>query len=774
MPDLSAMLLTELKQYAKENSIRLDYGMNKPEIIERVTKDLAARERGEPTTAPKKRGRPPGQQKNPDIVEKPAETHTRKRKIIAKQAVITENTEELPDIPNTPDIQDIQEVIKIKPKRPYHRKIKPVSDSAVLSVGTDTGKSNETDKANETNEANNIDAPSNIIQPQITADAFELPTNASDITTQARETVSIIDDIALAKDTPALDQLAPAVQPEPVRLPTRELVTAKAEPTRRTWSTMNSDDSGVSQRHSPASIQRIDRSERTERSDRIGSATRQDDRFTNKVVTPVGNSHEQSQPIRRGYTILDNPKPAATAVETNRLYNRMNNIQPNQNRFTDRIGTDRINPVQTFTRVSGVSDSTVARRGYETRREVPMGSPSLPELLSSGECQDGIGILELHPDGYGFLRGDNYQSTPYDVYISIAQIRRFGLKNGDKVSGKTRPIREGERNAALLFITSINDIPADQMPRRIPFENLMPIYPDERLTLENETNKDDLAIRVIDFIAPIGKGQRALIVSPPKAGKTILLKKIANAIGANFPNAELMVLLIDERPEEVTDFKRSLNRGEVVFSTFDDAPENHTRVAELVIERAQRLVECGKDVIILLDSLTRLARAHNAAAPQSGRAMSGGLAPGVLQKPKRFFGSARKVENGGSLTIIATCLVETGSRMDDIIYEEFKGTGNMEIHLDRKLSEKRIFPAIDIAKSGTRREELLLSPAELEAEQMIRKILSTANVSDATEQLISMMAKTTSNDTFFQKLKEWVKLWDKQGYSLGGRNRNID
>ncbi|MDR2505664.1 MAG: transcription termination factor Rho [Oscillospiraceae bacterium] len=412
------------------------------------------------------------------------------------------------------------------------------------------------------------------------------------------------------------------------------------------------------------------------------------------------------------------------------------------------------------------------RAGYQQRfeRVIPAGAPTLPELLSSGECTDGEGILELHQDGYGFLRGENYQASPNDVYISIAQIRRFNLKNGDKILGKVRPLRDGERNSALLYITTINGISADQAARRPSFDDMMPIYPDERLTLENDENRDDLALRVIDIIAPIGKGQRGLIVSPPKAGKTILLKKISNAIASNFPEAERLILLIDERPEEVTDFKRSLKRGEVVYSTFDETPDNHTRIAELVSERAQRLVESGKDVIILLDSITRLARAYNAAAPQTGRAMSGGLAPGVLQRPKRFFGSARKIEKGGSLTIIATALVDTGSRMDDIIYEEFKGTGNMEIHLDRKLSEKRIFPAIDLAKSGTRREDLLLSQVELEGVQIIRKILSSSNAADATEQLIATMAKTQTNDAFFIRLKEWMALWEKDGYSHSGRS----
>ncbi len=404
------------------------------------------------------------------------------------------------------------------------------------------------------------------------------------------------------------------------------------------------------------------------------------------------------------------------------------------------------------------------------RREFA-ASAAATELLQEGDCGEGEGILEIHPDGYGFLRTNNYLPGVNDVYVSIAQIRKFGLRNGDLVTGKTRPTRDGDRYSALLYIDKINGVPAEEAVYRRPFEELTPIYPNKRYTLENSANIKDLAIRVIDFIAPIGFGQRAMIVSPPKAGKTVLLKKIANAISNNFPDSHLIVLLIDERPEEVTDIKRSV-RGDVVYSTFDELPENHTHVAEMVIERAQRLVEHGKDVIILLDSLTRLSRAYNATAPQTGRAMSGGLAPGVLHKPKRFFGAARNIEEGGSLTIVATALVETGSRMDDVIYEEFKGTGNMEIHLDRKLSEKRIFPAIDLAKSSTRHEEMLLSEQELDGVFTVRKVLSSTGVAEATEQLMSMLERTRTNTEFFVRLKEWMSIWEKEGYTVTNNRRS--
>ncbi len=389
------------------------------------------------------------------------------------------------------------------------------------------------------------------------------------------------------------------------------------------------------------------------------------------------------------------------------------------------------------------------------------------EILNTGECKEAVGILEIHTDGYGFLRSENYLPGSKDVYVSQAQIRKFNLKTGDKVCGKTRPTKDGERLLALLYIETVNDETVEACMRRRPFEELTPIYPEERFTLENIRASRDLAIRMIDLICPIGKGQRGLIVAPPKAGKTILLKKIANSITNNYPGVELIVLLIDERPEEVTDMQRSI-AGEVVYSTFDERPENHARVADMVIERAKRLVEHGKDVVILLDSLTRLGRAHNLVVPPSGRTLSGGLDPASLYKPKRFFGAARNIEGGGSLTIIATALVETGSRMDEIIYEEFKGTGNMEIHLDRKLSEKRIFPAVDLAKSGTRREDLLLSQKELEGTWALRKALSSGgNTAEVTEQLISMMVRTQTNEEFLARLHEWFRIWEKEGYSSG-------
>lgn len=400
--------------------------------------------------------------------------------------------------------------------------------------------------------------------------------------------------------------------------------------------------------------------------------------------------------------------------------------------------------------------------------EYGTSNPAVPELLAAGDCSDGEGVLEIHPDGYGFLRVDNYLPGNRDVYVSIAQIRRFNLRTGDLIMGKTRPTREGDRYCALLYITSVNGEPPENAIRRKPFDELTPIYPDTRLRLETAGVKNDLALRAIDLVAPIGKGQRGMIVSQPKAGKTVLLKKIANALTNNHPEIELIVLLIDERPEEVTDMQRSI-KGEVVYSTFDEVPENHTRVAEMVLERAQRLVEQKKDVVILLDSITRLARAYNLVIPPTGRTLSGGLDPGALHKPKRFFGAARNIEHGGSLTIIATALVETGSRMDDIIFEEFKGTGNMEIHLDRKLSEKRIFPAIDLNKSGTRRDDLLYDAEEMEGTLAVRRLMAGGNNQETVEQLIGMMDKTSDNHEFFRRLKGWIAIYEKEGYTYGGR-----
>ena len=369
-----------------------------------------------------------------------------------------------------------------------------------------------------------------------------------------------------------------------------------------------------------------------------------------------------------------------------------------------------------------------------------------------------VGVLELVQEGgYGFVRRENYLPSPQDVFVPTNLIRRFGLRIGDQIRGFALPKRGQEKNLALSYITTVNDVEIDKLGKRPHFERLTPIYPDERFRLE--TGKQELSTRIIDLVSPIGKGQRGMIVSPPKAGKTILLQKIANAITQNSPKTKLIVLLIDERPEEVTDMQRSI-KGEVVYSTFDKKPENHTRVTELVLERAMRLVEMGEDVVILLDSMTRLARAYNLTITPTGRTLSGGLDPGSLYGPKRFFGAARNIENGGSLTIVATSLIETGSRMDEVIFEEFKGTGNMEVYLDRKLSEKRIFPAIDINKSGTRREDLLMSQEELDAVWTIRKAFSQMETAPVTETIINLLLRTNSNDHFIRSVK--VSFADKE------------
>ena len=364
------------------------------------------------------------------------------------------------------------------------------------------------------------------------------------------------------------------------------------------------------------------------------------------------------------------------------------------------------------------------------------------------------GILEVLPDGYGFLRGENYLPTPKDVYISPVQIKRFRLDTGDMIKGIKRTPKEGEKFPALIYVGEVNGQHPENAMKRRSFDDLTPIYPNKRLKLE--TSPTEYTMRLMDLLSPIGKGQRGMIVAPPKAGKTTILKKIANSITKNNPDVELIVLLIDERPEEVTDMKRSI-KGDVIYSTFDEVPEHHVKVAEMVLERAKRLTEQKKDVVILLDSITRLARAYNLVIPTSGRTLSGGLDPSALHKPKRFFGAARNTEDAGSLTILATALVDTGSRMDDVIFEEFKGTGNMEVHLDRKLSEKRIFPAIDINKSGTRKEELLLSKEELETVFALRKAMANMSTQEMTEQLIDQILTTKSNEEFLSRMNYFFK-----------------
>ena len=376
------------------------------------------------------------------------------------------------------------------------------------------------------------------------------------------------------------------------------------------------------------------------------------------------------------------------------------------------------------------------------------GEPIVDYKLTNEGDEIVEGILDILPDGYGFLRGENFLSTPKDVYISMVQIKRFKLDTGDMVKGISR-YREGEKFPSLIFVGEVNGEHPEKAMKRKRFDELIPIFPNEKLKLETVPN--ECAMRIIDLICPIGKGQRGMIVAQPKVGKTILLKKVANSISKNNPEIELIVLLIDERPEEVTDMKRSI-KGQVIHSTFDELPEHHVKVAEMVLERAKRLVEQGKDVVILLDSITRLTRAYNLVIPSSGRTLSGGIDPAALHKPKKFFGAARNIEFGGSLTILATALVDTGSRMDDVIFEEFKGTGNMEVHLDRKLSEKRIFPAIDINKSGTRREDLLLTPKELDTVFALRKAMNSLPVADVTEQVINMMTQTKTNEEFIDKI----------------------
>lgn len=365
------------------------------------------------------------------------------------------------------------------------------------------------------------------------------------------------------------------------------------------------------------------------------------------------------------------------------------------------------------------------------------------------------GTLELLSDGFGFLRSPDYSYLPGpdDIYVSPSQIRRFNLRTGDTVGGQIRPPKDSERYFALLKVDSINGDPPEKARARMLFDNLTPIYPNERLNLEVETDPTNYSMRIVNLIAPIGKGQRGLIVAPPRTGKTVLLQQIANAITTNHPEVFLIVLLIDERPEEVTDMKRSV-RGEVVSSTFDEQAQRHVQVAEMVIEKAKRLVEHGKDVVILLDSITRLARAYNTVVPHSGKILSGGVDSNALHKPKRFFGAARNIEEGGSLTIIATALIDTGSRMDEVIFEEFKGTGNMELHLDRRLADKRVFPAVDMQRSGTRKEDLLLPPFELNRVWVLRKVLSPLSPVDAMEFLLDKMRGTKSNAEFLESMSE--------------------
>ena len=403
---------------------------------------------------------------------------------------------------------------------------------------------------------------------------------------------------------------------------------------------------------------------------------------------------------------------------------------------------------------ASVSENTNIKENNSVTTENAESSSNGTYKVTNADDQIIEGILEVLRDGYGFLRGENYLSTPKDVYISPVQIRRFKLDKGDKVKGIARQPKEGEKFPALIYVGEVNGEAPEKAYRRKKFDDLTPIYPTERLSLETTSN--EYAMRLIDLLSPVGKGQRGMIVAPPKVGKTTLLKKIANSISANNPEVELIVLLIDERPEEVTDMKRSI-KGEVIYSTFDELPEHHVKVAEMVLERGKRLVEQGQDVVILLDSITRLARAYNLVIPSSGRTLSGGFDPAALHKPKKFFGAARNIENGGSLTILATALVDTGSRMDEVIFEEFKGTGNMEVHLDKSLAERRIFPAIDIYKSGTRREDLLLSQKELSTIYALRRAMQNASNAEFSDQIMQLTVNTKNNAELIEKLNTLLR-----------------
>ncbi len=420
----------------------------------------------------------------------------------------------------------------------------------------------------------------------------------------------------------------------------------------------------------------------------------------------------------------------------------------------DRSSQDRMNQERSSQERSNQDRSSQDRMNQDRNVQ----ERAVPEKnLAESELDSGItanGILEVLPDGYGFIRCENFMPGENDVYVSPSQIRKFNLKTGDILYGNTRIKTQGEKFSALLYLKSVNELPPYEATKRWNFEDMTPIFPNERLRLER--SQSSIAMRITDLISPIGKGQRGMIVSPPKAGKTTLLKEVAKSILANNPDMHLMILLIDERPEEVTDIKEAIQgkNVEVIYSTFDELPEHHKRVSEMVIERAKRLVEHRRDVVILLDSITRLARAYNLTVPPSGRTLSGGLDPAALHMPKRFFGAARNMREGGSLTVLATALVDTGSKMDDVIFEEFKGTGNMELVLDRKLSEKRVFPAIDIAKSGTRREDLLLDDQEQEAVDIMRKALNGMKQDEAVESILNLFSRTRNNREFIQIVKK--------------------
>ena len=491
--------------------------------------------------------------------------------------------------------------------------------------------------------------------------------------------------------------------------------------------------------------------------------------------------YERSDRQDRGERQMRNDRQGGYQSRQNNYRERQNNYQDRQGSYQDRQSgsyQDRQNSqsagqdAQTqgtsyqdrqsqnsVQDAQGIQESTrTYQAGYQTRNQGTQSYTADPknDLQDLDSGIEANGILEVMPDGFGFIRCENFLPGDNDVYVAPSQIRRFNMKTGDIIRGSRRVKSATEKFAALLYVKTINGYPTSVVEHRPNFEDLTPIFPNQRLNLEVRGGKNTTAMRVMDLLAPIGKGQRGLIVSPPKAGKTTLLKQVAKAVTTNYPDMHMIILLIDERPEEVTDIKESVvgPNVEVIYSTFDELPERHKRVSEMVIERARRLVEHGRDVMILLDSITRLARAYNLVVPPSGRTLSGGLDPAALHMPKRFFGAARNMREGGSLTILATALVDTGSRMDDVIYEEFKGTGNMELVLDRKLSEKRIFPAIDILKSGTRRDDLLLTSEEAEAVDIVRKATNSMKAEESVEKILDMFARTRTNREFVEMTKK--------------------
>ncbi len=494
----------------------------------------------------------------------------------------------------------------------------------------------------------------------------------------------------------------------------------------------------------PAEIKREEKAEtpRRQEASRSQEAYRpQDQSHAPERNQSRSQDYQENRNDSRG---TDNRRPVSRGYDNKYTQNRTQSPKPHGNSGMNNSMSQNSTPSQSegerFTRADNRSDS------------MGLSSQDMAELDSGIEAN---GILEVMPDGFGFIRCENFLPGENDVYVAPSQIRRFNLKTGDIIVGNRRVKSATEKFAALLYIKTVNGYPLSATETRPNFEDLTPIFPNRRLHMETPGERNTVAMRVLDLLAPIGKGQRGMIVSPPKAGKTTLLKQVAKAVTTNNPDMHLMILLIDERPEEVTDIREAIvgPNVEVIYSTFDELPDRHKRVSEMVIERAKRLVEHGRDVIILLDSITRLARAYNLTVAPSGRTLSGGLDPAALHMPKRFFGAARNMREGGSLTVLATALVETGSRMDDVVYEEFKGTGNMELVLDRKLSEKRIFPAIDILKSGTRRDDLLLSREEAEAVDIIRKATNSLKPEDAVEKVLDLFARTRNNREFVENAK---------------------